>query len=311
MKFLPLLFFVLMQSACFKNDPEIISQEVLPEDAYSHVCGLLESNDVSCWPKISKAAIPASWDTQALEISMGMLHTCVINQDAKLVCAGDNSHKQGKVPDELRDIKFNFIGAGGFHTCASTYESEQLKCWGDNSKGQLNIPSALSGKSYLEISAGKSHTCVRTVEKKIICFGDNTFKQSQVPDELKDEKFSEVSAGGFFTCAVKENGDGVCFGVIDAPPSDKKFISISSGLTHACGIVETPRLSNEKNVVCWGDNTFKHTPVPPWIIAKKFPSSLISRFGFSCITTEENKVHCWGNRSPNVLPTEKIAQLGN
>jgi len=129
----------------------------------------------------------------AEKIATGLGHTCVVADDNKVYCWGNNSSGQlGKAggndsvptPVLLMD-NATAVTTGGEHTCA--VNASALYCWGDNYAGQLgsfvpgqgstSTPIFVPGVTPVQsLSAGSYHTCV-VAGLTLYCWGDNGYGQ--------------------------------------------------------------------------------------------------------------------------------------
>jgi len=146
---------------------------------------------------------------------------------------------------EQKPMEVKKLAAGGFHTCALLLEGD-LKCWGRNNVGQLGLghtntigddelPSSIStlniGAKVKDISAGAFHTCALLESGDVKCWGQNTSGQ--------------LGLGHTDTI-----GDDEDLSSIASVPLKDKATKIYSGFTYNCALLEN------KNVQCWGDNSF-------------------------------------------------------
>ena len=144
-------------------------------DGY-HVCALLESGAVRCWPgnasysdpnqygplgwAYSASLAPTSYPLTELggghtatAVATGESHSCALLEDASVKCWGRNDHGQlglgdtvarGARASDMGDAlpivplgaPVRAIAAGANHTCA-LLDGGQVKCWGLNDTGQL------------------------------------------------------------------------------------------------------------------------------------------------------------------------------
>jgi len=196
-----------------------------------HTCALLDNAQVKCWGHNDRGQ--AGWgDTtprgekpgqmgdalaavdmgkrSVLHISSVGGHTCVILDDKKVKCWGENDKGQlgqgdrlprGFVQRQLGDRlpyvdlgtgrTAKIIAAGLEHTCA-LLDNGQVKCWGHNNFGQLGLghlqtvgdshdqmgdalPSVDlgSGRTATFLAAGHHHNCARLDNGELKCWGYN------------------------------------------------------------------------------------------------------------------------------------------
>jgi len=217
-----------------------------------HTCALLNDFTVKCWGDNSSGQLglgdtdnrgdapnemgdnlpPVDLGTdadgkalQAVAISAGLSHTCVLlhDQAADLIlvkCWGDNSSGQlglgdtdnrGDAPNEMGDnlpavdlgadakgdpLQAEAIVAGAYHTCALLHDQaadqDLVKCWGDNSDGQL----------------GQGNTIDYGDGSAMAGMGNNL----QPIDLGMGRTARQIAAGQFDTCAVLDDGTAKCWG---------------------------------------------------------------------------------------------------
>lgn len=201
---------------------------------------MLEGGDVRCWgwaedPKnptvggagflgrgdletIGDDEVPASVEPVdlggvAMQISVGLLHSCALLESAEVVCWGGgyggklgygNTEHVGddETPAEVGPVDVGepvvAVELGGLWTCALLAEG-RAKCWGhsgsrgylgygnDETIGDDETPAEVGtvdiGGPVLQISAGGggSHTCVLLPEHRIRCWGWNNHGQLGYP----------------------------------------------------------------------------------------------------------------------------------
>jgi alpha-tubulin suppressor-like RCC1 family protein len=186
-----------------------------------HTCALLWNGTVECWgynaegqlgvdPTVdsntcsspaenggpiscSRTPVRVSGVTDAIALSAGGDHTCVLRSDGTVLCWGDTVG-DGAMIASVPSIRLNAIAtpvavpglvdaiaiaAGGSFTCALRSDGTVV-CWGNNTDGQLgdgtttSRPTArpvtgLSG--VVAISAGTAHTCALTFDGRVACWG--------------------------------------------------------------------------------------------------------------------------------------------
>ena len=68
-------------------------------------------------------------------ISVGAWHACAINEDAEVVCWGDNERGQTDAPAG----RYTAVDAGSDRTCALS-EAADIVCWGAATQGLPAVP---------------------------------------------------------------------------------------------------------------------------------------------------------------------------
>jgi len=163
-----------------------------------HTCAIDVLSDLFCWGLNAFGQLGLGHQTNkstptkvnfensdVIEVSLGTLHSCVINNLSQVLCWGSN--QQGQLGDGTNTLRktptltslendASKINLGGYHSCIIDVLSD-LWCWGMNTDGQLGL-------------------------------GDNSNKF--VPTEVTavdDVDVAQVSAGSFFTFLVDSNGN--------------------------------------------------------------------------------------------------------
>jgi alpha-tubulin suppressor-like RCC1 family protein len=300
----------------------------------SHTCALKNNAGLVCWgndingqlgdgnigsPQNNLVTVIAPSGstgllTDTLQISTGANHSCVLNNDGKVLCWGDNSSGQLGNPATVggpanytpkavvglgTDTKQ--ISTGSQHTCALKNDGQVL-CWGVNQSGQLGKPILTVGTQAnptptlvvdlgtdtKQISAGGIHTCALKNDGKVLCWGDNTFGEVGNPATLGGQANSTPTA------------------VVGLGTDTKQ---ISTGSTHACA------LKNDGKVLCWGLNANGQLGNPLTVFVQANPTpTVVVDLGtdtkqittgnvYTCALKNDGKVLCWGDNT--------FGQLGN
>ncbi|MEM9889276.1 MAG: RCC1 repeat-containing protein [Actinomycetota bacterium] len=184
-----------------------------------HTCVLGNGGSVSCWGSnifgqigdgtdddatTPTPVLSANGDTldDAVELSVGEFHACVLRQGGVVACWGGNFFGQlgdTTITDRSGAVTVKGVGgaasltgavdvlAGGSHTCAVT-STDRLVCWGGNSGGQLGdgtivgrtAPVAVGGvdgaadlTEVADVGLGQSHTCALHSDSRLTCWGLN------------------------------------------------------------------------------------------------------------------------------------------
>lgn len=155
-------------------------------------CALLSNGSVSCWGYAAQGQIgngisinvysPPTSDIpglNAVQISVGQLHTCVVLQSAGVRCWGGNTNGQIGQPSSVlwlatpptSDLIGNVsqVSCGEYHTCLLMANTTGVRCFGYNGYGQLGtgsmaslntVPSVDVLLGVVQLSAGYTSTCV-------------------------------------------------------------------------------------------------------------------------------------------------------
>ncbi len=218
-------------------------------------CIVRRNGTVGCWehapagitlgtPQSSSVTVPPPVVTDvpsianAMAVTIGTQHRCVLRADASVWCWGRNSG--GELGDgTYRDsptprIVFGTggvtqIAGGPSHTCARI-DDGTVRCWGRNDDAQLGDgsrsariePTAVAGLSHVvEVAVGESHGCARLDDGTVRCWGAND--SGQLGDGTLVGRETHVSvrglstvravfAGGRSSCALRANGTMLCWG---------------------------------------------------------------------------------------------------
>lgn len=138
----------------------------------SHICAVLSDASLKCWgknedgqcgaghmddlPVSSAVTVDLGTGRTAVDVAVGISHTCAILDDATLKCWGSNAYGQlgqqdtqpiggqtGQMGDSLTAIDLGSgrtavqVVAGSGFTCALLDDSS-VKCWGYNNYGYLS-----------------------------------------------------------------------------------------------------------------------------------------------------------------------------
>jgi alpha-tubulin suppressor-like RCC1 family protein len=190
-----------------------------------HSCAITTTGAVKCWGFNGDGELgDGTWDdssvpvdvyglsSNAVQISAGWSHTCVVMKGGGVKCWGVNLYGQlgdgttvtSNVPVDVSGIsQAALVAAGGMHSCL-LLTGGGLKCWGDNGVGQLgdgtNDPSLTPVDVYgltsgaLGIAAGGYHSCGVLAGGGAKCWGDNYF--GQLGDGTNDPSNVPVSVSG-------------------------------------------------------------------------------------------------------------------
>lgn len=247
----------------------------------------------------------------AIYLSSGGQHSCVVKKNGNVQCWGLNSLGQtGEATAQVKNVKtsslkemvkFNNIktvSLGENHSCALNTNGEVF-CWGDNSEGQLastilpesNIPLQIPHLSKITmIASGNNHTCALHTKGEVFCWGDN--RSGQIGNKKIQDKVTVSLVQGL-----------------------KNVKQISAGGSTTCA------LTNEGSVYCWGDNTFSQSGVenslenknakvisPNKIDTLQDISMISVGENHSCALTSNSLVDCWGSNSNNNFQLGKITK---
>lgn len=228
---------------------------------------------------------------EAVQVSVGSAHTCVLHSSGQVSCWGYNARGQlGDGTRENRDEPVRIAGlhnvaqvtSGFFHTCAR-HKSGSVSCWGHNGSGQLGITRVTEAETrpmpvpYLEdaihIEAGSFHTCALRKSGHVVCWGSN--KSGQLGDGTRENSTAvaavhnlddaiSLSVGMDHSCAVRRKGEVVCWGSNEQGQlgNDRfkdhlmatRVPGLQDALSVTAGHQHTCALRKTGQIACWGHN---------------------------------------------------------
>lgn len=246
----------------------------------SHTCVILDTGAVRCWGNgvsgrlgygdqrsIGDDETPAAVGTvdigagrTAVAISAGDFHTCVIRDDAQLVCwgfgsggqlgyggtsdVGDNETPGAAGPVNLGARRARAVSGGKGHTCV-VLDDASARCWGFGADGRLgyggtaSITSAVAaipidlgpGRSAIGIAAGEAHSCAILDTGAVRCwgFGGNGRLGTGATDSIGNDP-GETPA----SVAPVDLGAG------------RMARALTVGFSHTCALLD------DATVRCWG-----------------------------------------------------------
>lgn len=226
-----------------------------------HTCAVFGEGSVACWGNQENGRlgngsyddhlepIPQevigpdySYITNGVQVVAGDSHSCVLTDDAKVMCWGDNTYGQLGGELEVQDIaqevlelsdllsddeEILSLAAGRNHTCA-LISTGKLFCWGDNRSLQLGRPGrdetlpgeVLGISDIVAVAAGTFHTCALSAMNHLTCWGSNDYGErgddeqaaSDQPHIVDIGPTDRIAAGGGVSCARIESGQVACWG---------------------------------------------------------------------------------------------------
>lgn len=255
----------------------------------------------------------------------GNNHHCAISE-GRVYCWGYNYDGQLNVTEDLTNVK-ELVAQGESSTCA--LDDYGVHCWGGCRNGTCNPPSALKNPRGLSLAAnhgcliddqgvkcwgtrgsrttvpfgiinprklyvGNNHTCVLH-DLGVRCWGENTSEQTDVPTSLTLPVLDMALSDGA-SCALTKEGV-TCWGDPNQTkvPAGLKNISQLRGIGgHFCAL-------GEQGAACWGNDNYGETRVPTTVKTKE----ILGLGGeHTCVTTEGDKIACWGRNAGEYSPLE-------
>ena len=225
------------------------------------------------------------------------------------------------------------IIAGGFSTCglddgslASCMGQEPQVGDGDTAQKAKPTPTAgaIQFNSLVSSLSGtvQNHFCGVSTDGGIYCWGGNALVDitgknaglAQTPTRLQSSgTWTQVAAGGAHNCALSSDQLAYCWGannygqlgiradtttqfVPTAVYGEFKFLSLSAGANHTCGI------TLDRTTLCWGLNVFGQLGdgtqlnrlAPTLVLGGVALQSVGTGESFSCGLSTTGKAYCWG-----------------
>jgi alpha-tubulin suppressor-like RCC1 family protein len=205
-------------------------------------------NDLGQWGNGTTSTNPAitakgglSNVSDAMQVSCGHDHTCVVDVLGRVECSGGNSFGQsGKspstavmTPTTVFADSVAVVASGGAFSCAVKSDST-VWCWGINGNGQLGNGSGPSSfvpvqvpniNNAIDVATGFAHACVLRATGTVWCWGAADSYQlgpnakilsGQPPVEIPGLTAWRIAAGRTHTCAMTLDDTVVCWGSGDA-----------------------------------------------------------------------------------------------
>jgi alpha-tubulin suppressor-like RCC1 family protein len=274
----------------------IVSADVFLDAGDYQTCGITKDDNIACWGNNAVEPIPATIVAPFTQISVGMFHTCVINNLNQMNCWVNtnaplnlDTSPSSPIPVEHQEGVLQ-VSVGDDDICALT-SNKDITCWNYNSDSQTLTSTSATGP-FKQVSVGSAHTCALTEPGQAKCWGNNDF--GQAPSEPVAGPFTQISAAGYHTCGLTVDGKINCWGENtnnQTPASEVgPFISISTGFSHTCAVMEGG------SIKCWGnDDTFGEVSLPSQ--AKGNFVEVSVGFDHTCAVNAEGIVSCWGDNS--------------
>ena len=274
-------------------------------------------------------------------IAAGEHHTCLIDDDANVICWGDNRFGQlgavfgrqrvgldepmSLVPDRTIDFYDDVvqITAGAQHTCA-LFATGAVRCWGTMYDSPFGLVNGIWGTvdfKFVPDTAGLPPGAVG----HLAAYG--FINPLTTGDVILAEPAEQISAApeGATICATLRSGQVSCWGynsfgglgigntsqpdllqlaVLERVDLGERVVEVRSALAHTCALTENGR------VWCWGDGLYGRLGSgsngprhsPGDPVDIGEPAvGLAVGFDHNCVLLERGAVRCWGNNHQGQL----------
>ena len=281
----------------------------------SFACAVLENGQARCWGSnfdrqlgnpsdeiSSPMPIPVSDVDDAVSVSAGTTHACVLRESGEVSCWGSNFHGQlgnalgGEVSTEQVQVQGISdavdVDSSFRHTCA-VHATGEVSCWGQIWKGARGdtatgdaapLPVRIDSVSNaISVSADTGITCA-TLEG------------------------GEASCWGFFWDSdFTENDDGDISPVPAMWRDAADIVRIETGDSHACA------LKTDGAITCAGANWYGNLGIgqlgtsiswtPQQVVGVDDATDIALGFAHTCAVHATGEVSCWGVNDVGQLGT--------
>ena len=270
-----------------------------------------------------------SGDPQFIQVTAGRYLTCALRSDGSVVCWGEDSSTQLRVPAEER---FTAIETGGFHTCGLREDGTAV-CWSDYDLNALSragkiLPFPPEDVPFSAIEVSQDLTCAVRMDGTSSCWdlwqefsplgmekvvaigaaiqaacglrsdGRLVCSNSYLADHFEGEELVAISTSQSILCGLGSDGSVSCLAFSDLVLAEEgPFSAVAASLHQVCA------LRQEGTVVCW--ELFPNligTTISPWLIDAPLADSLEEeRFTaisaglwHVCGLRRDGGISCWG-----------------
>lgn len=274
----------------------IVSADVFLDAGDYQTCGITKDSNIACWGNNAAEPIPITIVAPFTQISVGLFHTCIINNLNQMDCwvntnapLNSDTSPPTPIPVEHQEGVLQ-VSVGDDDICALT-SNKDITCWNYDLDSQTLTSTSATGP-FKQVSVGSAHTCALTEAGQAKCWGNNDF--GQAPSEPVAGPFTQISAAGYHTCGLTIVGEMTCWGenTSNQTPALEKgpFAYITTGFSHTCAVM------NSGSIKCWGnDDTFGEMSLPSQAKGKFVEVSV--GFDHTCAVNAEGIVSCWGDNS--------------
>jgi alpha-tubulin suppressor-like RCC1 family protein len=302
------------------------------DTGHFYTCALLDTGGVRCWGASSSGQLGYGNTTTigdnelpytagdvplssgAVQIAVGISHSCALLDTGSIQCWGFNSTGQlgyghsntigdDEAPSSQSPVSAGGtvvqLAAGGNHTCA-LFDTGDVRCWGSYSYGQLgynpnghigdneaitsgsNVP---LGGTAIQIAAGTNHTCALLDTGAVRCWGFG----------------SRGRLGYGNTNNIGDNETPASAGDV---PLGGTAVQITAGVNHTCALLDTDA------VRCWGEDLsheLGYNGGVSHIGDDETPASagdvnvggavaeVAAGHGYTCVRMQAGGIRCWGS----------------
>lgn len=309
-------------------------------------CATNLKKEIKCWGSslngatgtdpsgVDKVNYFESYSGQVRKVVNSQTHACVLANDSKLTCHGNNI--SGQLGNGTSDSTFkpvsplgfasdiSWVGVNSNRTCAINRTGD-LKCWGS---GYSKTPEAAFSQlgPIVSVAMGSGHSCLQDANFSAQCWGFNLKGQlglASIPVPSTSAPFIvdgltsgviQVAVGSEHSCVLLAGGAVKCWGgnsrgqlgngTTEDQKSPVEVTGLQSGVTAiALGNEHSCALMSGGGIKCWGNNslgqlgdgTTENRSVPTDVVGL---SAAIEHFSagpqFTCALDKDSNAWCWG-----------------
>lgn len=264
---------------------------------------------------------PIAQGTTWLDIAAAASTTCGVASDRSLLCWGNETGRNAKVPTAVDAAKdWARVRTGGATACA-VKTNGALYCWGQNDKGQAGSPTFEpvaaptqlgTDLDWADVAVGMDFACATKKNGTVHCWGSNSDGQlalgidNRLPTKIgQAADWKDVAAGHASTCGVRKNGELACWGTWPTGKSlgplkigtDTNWEDVTAGPMTFCARKTSGLL------YCWGSNGGGMTGTgPDGPVAEPTTTGLSAQNvsigdSHTCAVSANSLRFCWGQNS--------------
>ena len=298
---------------------DLLDPEKICAGFHTYSCGINRKGSPVCWGHHERTVVhvPEDAPTNAVQISCGNYHACVLTEDGAIYCWGSNDHGETEVPQGL----YKEVAAGGAHTCAIS-ENDDIVCWGAGKPtdpngdevwhyGQASPP---IDRKWRGITSNQATSCAIALDDgEADCWGEGSEGDCDPPRNFDCGQgvvpfgpFEQITVGMAHACGIRVDGSALCWGsgLATAPCTadgairaeyecgqgiipadvDAPFVRLRAGTVHTCGV------TSDYELRCWGWNGFKQTDIPMGLFSQVTSGGDLHTCGIDTFS----RAQCWG-----------------
>lgn len=279
---------------------------------------------------------PLREDPGLLDLSAGETFTCGLTASGRAYCWGRNDYgalglgflgQEYDTPQAVdTDLRFSQLAGASTPSHMCGIANRRAYCWGNNFRSQLGadldvlrhpeVTAVLGDHEWTLLAAGGPATCGLDLDGDVYCWGgfepgtDNDLREPTLfaPAAAFDTivPFAWARCGlrsgmafchGRNTLGELGTGDSLPHEGFVAVADDVRFLQLSGGRVHICGVATTG------DAYCWGAGTYgrlgngtEDRALVPTKVAGGLKFAQVAAGGdHTCGLTSAGEVYCWGS----------------